>query len=98
MGAGDLDLAWWVDKNGEEQYYWTGSNSGTHICECGVTNSCFHEEQMCNCDSSVPSWFSDDGTLTGMSSLPVHSLHFGGLQFDSPASEFQFGSFKMRGH
>ena len=30
----------WLNNKGEKEIYFHGSNSGNHICQCGLTNSC----------------------------------------------------------
>jgi hypothetical protein len=90
--SAESDMAWWIDSNGDQQYYWTGSNSGSHICQCGLDDSCHNNKLQCNCDASLPNWFTDEGTLTDMQSLPVRQLNFGGLEFPSQQANFTLSS------
>jgi hypothetical protein len=55
--------AWWNDRNGDPQYFWSGSNSSVHICQCGIDHNCVESFMPCNCDSSLPAALSDSGII-----------------------------------
>ena len=44
----------WVNRNNGNETYFTGANSGTHICECGLNETCSDSEHgnVCNCDAA----------------------------------------------
>ena len=56
-----VSQSWWNDRNGQVQNYWEGSNSGQHVCKCGVDGDCVDSSMMCNCDSTFPMRLSDFG-------------------------------------
>ena len=48
-----ISYAWWNDRNGNPQYFWSGSNSRVHVCQCGIEKTCFENDVRCNCDSNA---------------------------------------------
>ena len=72
----------WVNRNGGNETYFTGANSGTHICECGLTQTCSDSEHnnVCNCDASeLPIVQLDSGTITDMTQIPITGFNYGDL-------------------
>lgn len=53
--------AWWVDKNGKQQIFWSGSTEDVHTCDCGIQGNCVQDNLKCNCDSNVAVQLSDTG-------------------------------------
>ena len=69
----------WVNRNGENEIYFTGSNSGQHICECGVIRNCSGAERnlTCNCDAAdLPIMQNDSGKITNMTELPITGFNY----------------------
>ncbi len=58
-----VEYSWWNDRNGNEQYYWHGSDNSTHMCLCGIANMCADPNKNCNCDADVPINLVDEGML-----------------------------------
>ena len=48
-----ISYAWWNDRNGNPQYFWSGRNSRLHTCQCGIDQTCFENDVRCNCDSDA---------------------------------------------
>ena len=48
----DEPIGSWLNKDGEEEYYFEGANHGEHICKCGINQSCSESKlgKVCNCD------------------------------------------------
>jgi len=97
----DIDYAFWTDRHGEKNTYFTGSNKGFHTCDCHFTNEgCMEEDtksNRCNCDANLPTPLTDSGTITNMTALPITKLSFGGLTYDIQTGAFQLGNFKCFG-
>jgi hypothetical protein len=55
--------AWWNDRNGVSQYYWAGSSTSVHTCQCGIDGNCTPANVKCNCDALSAAQLSDKGTL-----------------------------------
>ena len=91
----------WVNRNNGNETYFTGANTGTHICECGVTESCSDSEHQntCNCDAAeLPIEQFDSGILTDMSALPVIGFNYGDLlQFPDQYASIEIGRLKCNG-
>jgi hypothetical protein len=56
-----VDFSWWDDRNGDAQYFWSGSNTSKHICQCGIDRNCVESHAMCNCDSVFQKPLNDSG-------------------------------------
>ena len=58
-----ITYSWWNDKNGNQQFFWSGSNTSVHICQCGIEGDCFDSRNgiTCNCDSVLKTKPIDDG-------------------------------------
>ena len=91
----------WVNRNNGNETYFTGSNSGTHICECGLTDSCSDSEHLntCNCDASeLPIEQFDAGVITDMTALPIIGFNYGDLlQFPDQYASIEIGRLKCKG-
>ena len=77
----------WVDPNGQDQIYWSGSNYGNHVCSCHFSDEgCISDDILnntCNCDSKNPAVLFDEGYITNSSALPIMELKFGGMNYES---------------
>ena len=97
----DVNLAFWLDKNEDVQYYWTGSHHGQHVCSCHYSEEgCYSEETFnntCNCDANIPSEIFDEGIITNSSALPITELRFGGLGFDAQSGFHTLGKLSCIG-
>ena len=89
----------WVNRQGGDEYYFTGSNSGTHICECGINNNCTESDHgyTCNCDSQVPVLQEDAGVLTDDSALPVTAFKYGDLVYETTYATIEVGRLTCEG-
>jgi len=96
-----VDYAFWEDRQGETNVYYTGSNYGTHVCDCHYeAEGCIEEEtkhNSCNCDANLPIPSTDTGTITNMTALPVMKLFFGGLNYELQSAAYQLGRLKCYG-
>ena len=81
----------WLNKNGEEKTYFHGSNSGKHVCRCGLTDSCTKQADVCNCDANDPTWKVDTGTIKDKSDLPVTGFTYYGLREEKERASIFFG-------
>ncbi|CAG0896632.1 unnamed protein product [Darwinula stevensoni] len=97
LTTGDIHYAWWVDRHGEPQYYWDGSNKGKHICKCHLSGNCIDSNLSCNCDAEAPQWGSDSGAITNETALPITELRFGGLQFEAQKANYTLGGLACKG-
>ena len=68
---------WWVSRDSAIMKYWGGASPGSGKCACGITNSCAHSSDRCNCDNNDNVWREDSGVLTDKTKLPVKQLRFG---------------------
>ena len=53
---------------GDPQYFFDGNQTNQHGCKCKQDNSCktsFGNEFDCNCNSRLPEWNIDEGTISG---------------------------------
>ena len=79
----------------------SGSNFGTHVCDCHYEEAGCAEEQVyentCNCDANLPVEMTDTGTITNTSALPIVTLYFGGLNYDQQYAAFSLGRLKCYG-
>jgi hypothetical protein len=62
-----ISYAWWNDRNGNPQYFWSGSNSRVHVCQCGIEQTCFENDVRCNCDSNAKLQLVDQGMIFNQS-------------------------------
>jgi hypothetical protein len=60
-----VPYAWWIDRDGNSQYFWAGSNAGglprKHFCQCGIDGNCVDNSLKCNCDIAAPIQLADEG-------------------------------------
>ncbi|CAG0886202.1 unnamed protein product [Darwinula stevensoni] len=80
LTTGVTHNVWWVDRHGEPQFYWHGSDPTERVCMCGLSEDCIDPDLPCNCDSEMPKRESDLGVITNTTALPITQLRFGGLQ------------------
>merc|ERR1711892_443611 len=96
-----INLAFWLDKNGEEQVYWDGAHFGEHSCACHYSEEgCVEDatyQNKCNCDAKIPQEVFDEGKITNMTSLPISELRFGGLPYDIQQGFHTLGKLMCRG-
>ena len=96
-----VTFGYWVDRNGQNQIYWSGENYGHHICSCHFSEEgCVSEDTLnntCNCDSNVPITLFDDGCITNSSALPITELKFGGLNYETQLGFHTLGKFSCGG-
>jgi len=101
LRADDVDYAFWTDRTGDKNVYFTGSNKGFHSCDCEFTDEgCYDEDQRgntCNCDINLPAPLIDTGVITNTTALPVMKLAFGGLDFEIQSGAFQLGNLQCFG-
>jgi len=101
LRAEELDYAFWTDRHGGKNVYFTGSNKGFHSCDCYFSEEgCFEHEQRsntCNCDANLPAPLVDTGTITNTTALPVTKLAFGGLTYEIQTGSFQLGNLQCFG-
>jgi len=96
-----VDYVFWEDRHGGKNTYFTGSNSGYHVCDCHYHADGCHEEHTmhnrCNCDARIPAPESDSGTITNSTALPIMKLYFGGLNYGIQYAAFLLGRLKCYG-
>lgn len=60
----NVPFAWWNDRNGNPQYFWTGSfEKGIHACQCSIDGNCVDASVLCNCDATAPTPLADQGNF-----------------------------------
>ena len=96
-----VNLASWVDQNGQDQIYWSGSNYGNHVCLCHFSEEgCILDDVLnntCNCDSKSPAVLFDLGYITNSSALPITELKFGGMDYEPQLAFHTLGKLSCRG-
>ena len=96
-----VNLASWVDQNGQDQIYWSGSNYGNHVCSCHFSEEgCILDDVLnntCNCDSKSPAVLFDLGYITNSSALPITELKFGGMDYEPQLGFHTLGKLSCRG-
>ena len=96
-----VNLASWVDQNGQDQIYWSGSNYGNHVCSCHFSEEgCILDDVLnttCNCDSKSPAVLFDLGYITNSSALPITELKFGGMDYEPQLAFHTLGKLSCRG-
>ena len=96
-----VTFGYWVDRNGQNQIYWSGENYGNHVCSCHFSEEgCVEEETLsntCNCDSNNPIPLFDEGYITNSSALPITELKFGGLNYESQSGFHTLGKLSCGG-
>ncbi|XP_046645838.1 uncharacterized protein LOC124336182 [Daphnia pulicaria] len=84
--------SWWNDREGNAQYFWSGSNAGgVHTCQCGIDGNCVDPVAKCNCDALAPLQLVDDGVITDKNVLPVTRLNFGQTQLETSSGVHTLG-------
>ncbi|EFX61590.1 hypothetical protein DAPPUDRAFT_18957, partial [Daphnia pulex] len=87
----------WNDKGGIAKYFWSGNNTDTHTCQCGIDENCVETSFKCNCDSAAPIQLSDDGVITDKTILPITRLNFGRTQLETSSGVHTLGRFECTG-
>ena len=97
----DVDYAYWTGTDGERNFYFTGSDSSIHSCDCFYSeDGCEAHDVLnttCNCDSIEPTPLLDTGLLMKSSSLPIKSIAFGGLSFEMQQASYTIGRLVCKG-
>ena len=98
---GGVNYGYWVDRNGQDQIYWTGANYGNHVCKCHFSEEgCINEDTLsntCNCDSKVPADLFDEGYIDNSTALPITELKFGGMDYESQSGFHTLGKLSCGG-
>lgn len=84
--------SWWVDRNGNAQYYWGNAETDSRVCGCFP--NCFPtmKNSTCNCDANLKNqWLEDSGLLLDASRIPVTQLHFGDTGESYEAGRYTLG-------
>ncbi|KAI9561382.1 hypothetical protein GHT06_012339 [Daphnia sinensis] len=92
-----VSYAWWNNKDGSSEYFWAGSNSSVHTCQCGIVGNCVDALLKCNCDSAAPVPLTDKGIITRKDILPITRLNFGRTQLESSSGVHTLGPFECSG-
>ncbi|EFX82472.1 hypothetical protein DAPPUDRAFT_241138 [Daphnia pulex] len=93
-----ITYSWWDDRNGNPQYFWSGSNSSVHVCQCGLDGNCVESPSvMCNCDSSLPTLLSDNGVIRDKNLLPITRLNFGRTILAGSSGNYTLGRLECSG-
>lgn len=93
----NVAYSWWNDRDGNAQYFWSGSDSSAHICQCDIDGDCADSTVKCNCDSMAPVQLSDSGVIRAKEILPVTRLNFGRAQLDTSSGVHTLGRFECSG-
>eukprot|EP00090_Calanus_glacialis_P002060 TRINITY_DN11547_c0_g1_i3.p1 TRINITY_DN11547_c0_g1~~TRINITY_DN11547_c0_g1_i3.p1 ORF type:complete len:306 (+),score=52.60 TRINITY_DN11547_c0_g1_i3:27-920(+) len=97
---GQFYYGWWVDSQGDKQFYFDGDNKDEHVCGCYNDKSCplSSFSSSCHCDSSLmPLWNSDSGKITDKSSLPIRQFKYGSFFSEHQAAKITIGKLKCSG-
>ena len=99
LSENGINFGFWTDKYYQPQIFFEGDYQDTHICKCGVTNTCSGSipDLPCQCDSQDPTWRTDEGTITAKDILPITSMAYGPLVFDIERANFSIGRLKCSG-
>ena len=83
----------------EHERYFTGSNSGLHLCECASSGTCSNsaDGHKCNCDARHNRNESDSGIITDMGSLPVMKFLYGNMRLDHQMASIKIGPLVCKG-
>ncbi|XP_022778030.1 neurexin-4-like, partial [Stylophora pistillata] len=79
----NLKDGFWVSRDSVAMTYWSGATPESHMCGCGITNTCPQPGNPadysvhCNCHMNDNVWREDSGVLTNRTHLPVKQLKFG---------------------
>nr|XP_039261521.1 uncharacterized protein LOC120337713 isoform X1 [Styela clava] len=90
------DYAWWVSRDGVNQYYWSGADEGSKMCACGKNGNCNGTSTTCNCDNNDFEWRQDDGYLTNKNNLPVTQINFGDVLGIEEKGYFTLGKLECK--
>ena len=85
LSVNENPIGVWLNKEGGEEFYFVGDNSGEHICSCGLTQDCSDSENglLCNCDAQIPVVQNDTGIITSQSALPITGFRYGDMKYES---------------
>ena len=64
-----VKYSWWNDRYGKVQYFWSGTNTNSHICQCGIDKDCVDPDVKCNCDSYELQQLNDSGLWVLLSNI-----------------------------
>jgi len=85
LKIGSKNIGYWLDRQGDPQYFFDGNQTDQHGCKCKQDNSCktsFGSEFGCNCNSRLPEWNVDEGTITATQLLPITGFEYGPQQME----------------
>jgi hypothetical protein len=71
----NVPYAWWNDRNGNPHYYWAGSATDVHSCQCSIDQNCVDGTAKCNCDSISPTQLTDAGDKLETHLLKIDSFN-----------------------
>merc|ERR1712179_577479 len=101
LRAEGLDYAYWTGRDGQEKFYFTGSDPAIHACDCYFTEEGCEDEELkqntCNCDSNLPAPLTDTGLITNMEDLPMLSIALGGLRYEIQQGAYKIGRLSCKG-
>ncbi|XP_022777865.1 neurexin-4-like [Stylophora pistillata] len=101
-----LEDGFWVSRDSEKMTYWSGAGPESHMCACGMNNTCAKKPDnrtphSCNCHMNDNVWREDSGFLTNKIHLPVKQLRFGDTDIDTHGNDEKgyhtLGKFKCYG-
>merc|ERR1719203_1044932 len=76
LKIGSKNIGYWLDRQGDPQYFFDGNQTDQHGCKCKQDNSCetsFGNEFGCNCNARLPEWNIDEGTISGQKKLDLNN-------------------------
>ena len=72
-----IQTTYWTNRWDQPVTYWGGAEPTTPNCACGMTGTCSDPGKVCNCDMNDNVWRQDDGLITNLPDLPIHSIKAG---------------------
>nr|CAH0110956.1 unnamed protein product [Daphnia galeata] len=92
-----VTYSWWNDKEGNAKFFWTGSDSSVHTCQCGIDGNCIDPNAKCNCDATLPIPQVDSGVITDKEILPISRLNFGRTPLETSSGIHTLGRYECTG-
>ncbi|KAL1021813.1 hypothetical protein UPYG_G00018400 [Umbra pygmaea] len=90
-------LSWWLDRNGEKQTYWGGSEPAVQQCSCSLEENCIDMNYFCNCDADTHSWMNDSGLLSYKDHLPLTEIVIGDTSRSGSAAVYSVSFLRCNG-
>ena len=72
--------SWLTGRNSRKLSYWGGGPHDGVGCRCGLTGTCHHVGQKCECninDAHYTTWFADHGHIVWKDDLPITGIALG---------------------